>query len=121
MTSQMRKTSPKENLVLGGASAILWLLDHILQRADVCEWASTREKTERSCEKNKTITVIFGSFLPRQLLLAKLLRPKCFIAQRLPRVLGLLYNETEQNRAQQASWEQNNTSGPIKISRWNLL
>ncbi|KAL7399865.1 hypothetical protein ABVT39_002865 [Epinephelus coioides] len=48
--------------------------------------------------------------------LAKLLRPKCFMAQRLPRVLGLLHNETEQNRAQQASWEQNNTSGPIKIS-----
>ncbi|KAA8593753.1 hypothetical protein FQN60_004587 [Etheostoma spectabile] len=49
----------------------------------------------------------------RKLLLAKLLRPKCFIAQRLPRVLGLLYNETEQNRAQQASWEQNNTSAGL--------
>lgn len=40
----------------------------------------------------------------------------CFIVWRLPRVLGLLYNETEQNPTLWASWEQSSTSGPIKIS-----
>lgn len=40
----------------------------------------------------------------------------CFLVCRLPRVLGLLYNEAEQNPALWASWEQSSTSGPIKIS-----
>ncbi|CAL8372329.1 unnamed protein product [Gadus morhua 'NCC'] len=47
---------------------------------------------------------------------------KCFMGQRLPAELGLLYNEAEQRRGLAGGWgEPSNTSAPIKISGWNSL